>query len=81
MLCRLCFRDGLNAEVAELAGVDGGGAVGHEVLAAVVFREGDDFADGVGSGEQHDEAVHAEGDAAVGRSSEPERVEDVAEEG
>ena len=67
-------------EVAELAGFDSRRAVGHEVLAAVVFREGDDVADRLGSGQEHDDAVETEGDAAVRRSTEAKGIEDVAEE-
>ncbi len=43
------------------------------------FGEGDDFADGFFAGEEHDDAVEAERDAAVRRSAVGQRVEEEAE--
>ena len=53
--------------------------MGHEVDAAVIFGEGDDFPDAFGAAQEHDEAVESEGDAAVGRSAEAEGFEEVPE--
>jgi len=67
-------------QVAELPRVHGAGRAGHQLLAAIVFREGNDVANRVGSGDEHDEAVDAEGDAAVGRRAEAEGVQQMPEE-
>src|SRR5205823_3817700 len=60
---------------------DGGGGVGHEVAGLGGLGEGDYFADAVLAGEEHDDAVYAGGDAAVGRSAVLEGGEEVAEAG
>ena len=73
--------DGLEAKLAELLVADGGRCVDHEVDGFGGFGEGDDFAEGLGSGEDHDDAVEAEGDAAVRRCAVLERVEEEAEAG
>src|SRR3569623_728335 len=39
------------------------------------FREGHDVADGIGAAHQHHQAVEAEGEAAVGRAVERQRVQ------
>ena len=50
-----------------------------EVLGLLVHREGDDLADVGRVGEEHDHAVHAGGDSAVGRRAELERAVEGAE--
>ena len=67
-------------EFAELLEVGFGGRLGHHFNATVVFRKCDDIADAVLAGDQHDESVEAEGDAAVRWSAEFEGLEDMAEE-
>jgi hypothetical protein len=52
----------------------------HHLNAPVVFREGDDITDAILAGDEHDEAVEAEGDAAMRRGAEFERLQDVPEE-
>ena len=66
-------------EFAELLVADGGGRVDHEVDGLGGLGEGDDFAEAGGAGEDHDDAVEAEGDAAVWRRAVLERVEEEAE--
>ncbi len=68
-------------EFAELEVADGGGGVDHEVDGLGGLGEGDDFAEGGCAGEDHDDAVEAEGDAAVGRGAVLEGVEEEAEAG
>lgn len=70
---------GLDGEVAQLAGIDGGGGACHQLNAAIVFGECDDVANAFGSGEEHDEAVETKGDTAVGRSAQAERFKEVPE--
>jgi hypothetical protein len=76
---------GLGGEVefdvgfAELFFVEGGGGAAHEVGAGLGFGEGDDVADVGGAAEEHDDAVDAEGEAAVGGGAELEGVEEEAE--
>ena len=60
---------------------DGGGGVDHEVDGLGGFWEGDDFAEAGCAGEEHDDAVEAEGDAAVGRGAVLEGVKEEAETG
>ena len=57
-----------------------GGGLGHHFDASVVFREGDDVADAVFAGDEHDEAVEAEGNASMGRGAEFESFQDVTKE-
>ena len=52
---------------------------GHQIGALLRLGEGDDVAQALGAGEQHRQAVHAQGDAAVRRRAELERVEQEAE--
>ena len=52
--------------------------ISHQVLCGGSFREGDDFADRFFAGEEHDHAVDAESDAAVGRRAVGQRVEEKA---
>ena len=57
--------DGVDPGLLALLGRDRGGCLGQWVEAATGLGEGDDVADGVGPGQQGDDAVPAEGDAAV----------------
>ena len=54
-------------------------ALGHEVLALLGLREGDDVADARRAAEQRHHPVEAERNAAVGRRAEGEGLEHVAE--
>ena len=45
--------------------LDSGRCVHHDVLGVLVHREGNDLADGIFTGEQHDHAVDARGDTSV----------------
>jgi len=74
------FCGALDVELAELLEIGFGGGVGHHFHAAVVFREGDHIADAVFAGDQHHEAVEAQGNASVGRGAELEGFENMAEE-
>ena len=56
-----------------------GGGVDHEVDSAGGLGEGDDLAQAGGAGQDHDDAVQAEGDAAVRWRSVLEGVEEEAE--
>ena len=69
---RLIGRVGLGVDPGLLAllGRDRGGRLGQRVEATTGLGEGDDVADGVGPGQQGDDAVPAEGDATVRRSTE-----------
>src|SRR5262245_45631539 len=68
-------------ELAQLLlGRERGGA-GDKVLAALRLREGDDVTDRVRPRHERHHAVEAEGDAAVRRRAELERVEQEAELG
>ena len=60
-------------------GFDGAGGFGHEVGAGLGFGERDDVADGLAVEHEHDEAVDAQGDAAVGRGAEAEGIEEEGE--
>src|SRR5437879_6500744 len=68
-----------DSELVELILVDGRWRLRHQILGGGGFREGDDFADGFFAGEKHDHAVDAQRDAAVGRSTVSQRVEEKAE--
>ena len=68
-----------NAQLVELVAVDFAGGFGHEVDGGGGFGEGHDFADGFFAGEEHDDAVHAESNTAVGRGAVGEGVEEEAE--
>ena len=63
------------AQVAQLAVVDGRRCVGERILARLRLREGDDLTDVLLAGEQGDEAVDPEGEAGVGRGAVAERLE------
>ena len=63
------------------AGGIGGRGAHHQVLALLVEREGDDFADIGLVGQQHDDAVDAGRRAAMRRGAEAEGVEHAAEAG
>ncbi len=76
---RLAAGGDADVEFFQLLLGDGGGRVGHEVDGFGGFGEGDDFAQAGRAGEQHDDAVEAEGDAAVRRRAVFERVEEEAE--
>ena len=76
---RLASRRNADVELFKLLLGYRGGGVGHEVDGFGGFGEGDDFAQAGCAGEQHDDAVEAEGDAAVRGSSVFERVEEEAE--
>ena len=68
-----------DAQLLELLGRDRPGRARHRVAARRRLGERDDVADGVGAGEQHDDAVEAEADAAVRRRPVLERLEEPAE--
>ena len=56
-----------------------GWGIGERAPGGLCFREGHDVADGFGAGHQHDEAVKAEGDAAVRRAAVFECIQQEAE--
>src|SRR5260370_15346254 len=66
-------------QLIELFFVDAGRRIGHQILGGGGLSEGDDLADGFFTGEEHDDAVDAERDAAVRRRAVSERVEEEAE--
>ena len=66
-------------QLAQLGFADRGGRVDHEVDGFGGLGEGDDFAEAGSAGEDHDQAVEAEGDAAVGRSAVLQGFEEEAE--
>src|SRR5207244_7913222 len=66
-------------QIPQLTPIDFRWRLGHEVHATIVFREGHDIADGFGATDDHDEAVEAEGDSAVGRRAEAQRAQQMAE--
>ena len=68
-------------EFPELGFADRAGCVDHEVDGLGGLGEGDDFAEGGGAGEDHDDAVEAEGDATVGWGAVLEGVQEEAEAG
>ena len=70
---------GLDVELPELLEVDFCRAGGHEVNATVVFREGNDFADAILAGYEHDQPVKAECHATMRRGTKAEGVKQVAE--
>src|SRR6266478_9642787 len=71
--------DYCDAQLIELIFVDGRRRIGHQVLGGGGFGEGDDFANGFLSGEEHDHAVNAERDAAVRWRAIGQRVEEETE--
>ena len=68
-------------QVAQLRVADWGGGVDHQIDRAGGFGEGNDFAQAFGSGDDHDDAVEAEGDAAVRRRAVFEGFEEKSEAG
>ena len=70
-----------DAELVELFGIDGRRGFCHEIGGFIRLWEGDDVAQRVGAGEQHDHAVEPECQAAVWRGAERECVEEEAEFG
>jgi subtilase family serine protease len=70
-----------NVQFLQLLVGDGGGGFGHEVDGLGGFGEGDDLAQAGCAGQQHDDAVQAEGNAAVGRGAVFESFEEEAEAG
>src|SRR5258708_15564608 len=64
-----------DVQVAQLLLGDGARRLDHQVLAALRLRERDHVADLVHARHQRDEAIQAEGDAAVGRRAVRQRVE------
>src|SRR4029453_17439838 len=71
--------EGAEADLGELGGGDGGGGAGEGVGAGLGLGEGDDLADGGGAGQEHVEAVEAEGEAAVRGGAEGEALEEEPE--
>ncbi|KAG1241167.1 hypothetical protein G6F68_016956 [Rhizopus microsporus] len=53
--------------------------IGQQILRALRLREGDHVADRFGAGHHRDDAVQAEGDAAVRRRAVLQRIQQVAE--
>ena len=70
-----------DVQLAQLLLVDRARRVGEQVLGALRLRERDHVAQRLGPGHQHDEAVEADGDAAVRRRAVLQRVEQEAELG
>ena len=68
-------------QLSQLLLGDRGRRVGHQVDGFGGLGEGDDLAQTGRSGQQHDDAVEAEGDAAVGRRAVLQSVEEEAEAG
>ena len=77
----LASGDDPQIELAELLVAYGGGGVDHEVDGLGRLGEGDDFAERGCAGEDHHDAVEAEGDAAVRGGAVLECVEEEAEAG
>src|SRR5438128_1465949 len=71
----------LDAQLLELLWIHRRGRVGHETLSFLGLRERDHVADGVGTAEQHDQAIQAERDAAVRRGAVLKGVQQKAEFG
>src|SRR5439155_10660291 len=71
----------LDAQLLELLWDHLRGRLGHQALGLLGFGEGDDVADGVGTAEQHDQAIQAESDAAVRRGAVLKGVQQKAEFG
>src|SRR3989344_1552364 len=53
--------------------------LGHDIRSALGFREGNDFANRLRAGHQHDQAIQAESQTAVRRRTELQRIEQEAE--
>src|SRR2546423_12972412 len=67
------------SQFLQLGVADRGGRVDHEVDGFGSFRKWDDFAQAVGTGKEHDDAVEAQGNTAVRRRAVLEGVEKEAE--
>src|SRR5258708_566410 len=74
----LLFDVDLDVQLAQLFLGDFAGRAHQQVLGLLVHREGDNFANVFLLGQQHDDAVHAGGDAAVRRGAELEGVDHAA---
>ena len=70
----------LDVKLAELLEISFCRRLGHHFYTTVVFRKGDDVADAIFAGDEHDEAVEAKGNAPVRRRAEFEGLQDVAKE-
>ncbi len=81
LLLSLLRQSDADIRLANLFIVDRRRCAAHEVGAALGFGEGDDVADVGDAAEDHDEAVEADGDAAVGRSAVLEGIQEEAELG
>src|SRR5437762_2735749 len=66
-------------EVVELALGDGGGRIKHQIPEALILREGDHLADVLFVRVEHDQAVDAGGDAAMGWRAVLEGAQETAE--
>ena len=71
----LLRRQGAQAELGELGGVDGGGRAGERVGARLRLRERDHLADVVLAAQDRGQPVDAEREAGVRRRAVAERVE------
>src|SRR5947209_2492474 len=69
----------LDPELAQLPRIDIARRLRHQVLPAIIFREGHDFANGTFAADQHDHSIKAKGDAAVRWRAESKRAKHVAE--
>src|SRR5436190_10152319 len=76
---RVFFAGQLDSQIAELALIDIGGRLRHEVYPAIIFRKGHHVADRLFAADEHDQSVEAEGDPAMRRRSEPEGAEQMPE--
>ena len=70
----LLLRRDLDMQLIQLLLLHGGGSAHHDVLGVLVHGEGDDLPDGAFAGQQHHHAVHARGDAGMGRRTVAEGV-------
>ncbi len=70
-----------DVQLLQLLLIHRAGRVGQQALGALGFGEGDDVADALGAGHHGDDAVQAEGDAAMRRGAVLQRVEQEAELG
>src|SRR5258705_4755476 len=72
-------RDGLDPQLLQLPGIDRGRRVGEQADRPLALGKCDHVAQRGRAGEDHRQAVDAEGDAAVRRRAEAERLEKKAE--
>ena len=68
LFCLLFFLLNSDVQVCELYRVDNIGSTAHEVCCILVLGEGNDFADAVRAGQEHDEAVNAVSQSCVRRN-------------